>query len=104
MFRITEDPSSVCLVQCVAKNYENDSTVFFDMKRVGVMAGKHFDIVRRDPTTGTRKLLSRIGVPRTRVSYTWYLFLTNNFPIVHSNSSISETVRNRTHVHINIFA
>ena len=30
--------------------------------------------------------------------------LINNFEVVHSNSSISETVRNRTHVHINIFA
>jgi hypothetical protein len=32
-----------------------------------------------------------------------YLFLTNNFATVHSNSSISETVRNGTHVHINSF-
>ena len=27
MFRITEDPSSGSLVQCLAKNYENDSIV-----------------------------------------------------------------------------
>ena len=32
-----------------------------------------------------------------------YLFLINNFVVVHSNSSISETVRNRTDVHVNIF-
>ena len=32
----------------------------------------------------------------------WFLLI-KNFAVVHSNSSISETVRNRTHVHINIF-
>ena len=31
MFRITEDPSSGKLVQCLAKNYKNDSIVFVDM-------------------------------------------------------------------------
>jgi len=38
MFRITEDPSSVRLVQWLAKNYKNDSTVSVDMGKVGVMA------------------------------------------------------------------
>ena len=38
MFRITEDPSSVNLVQCLAKNYKNDSIVSVDMDKVGVMA------------------------------------------------------------------
>ena len=38
MFRITEDPSSVSLVQCLAKNYKNDSIVSVDMDKVGVMA------------------------------------------------------------------
>ena len=39
MFRITEDPSSGSLVQCVAtKNYKNYSIVSFDMDKVGVMA------------------------------------------------------------------
>ena len=38
MFRITEDPSSGRLVQCLAKNYKNDSFVFVDMTKVGVMA------------------------------------------------------------------
>ena len=38
MFRITEDPSSGKLVQCLAKNYKNDSIVFVDMDKVGVMA------------------------------------------------------------------
>jgi len=38
MFRITEDPSSGSLVQCLAKNYKNDSIVSVDMDRVGVMA------------------------------------------------------------------
>ena len=38
MFRITEDPSSWRLFQCLAKNYKNDSIVFVDMDKVGVMA------------------------------------------------------------------
>ena len=36
MFRITEDPSSGSLVQCLAKNYKNDSIVSVDMDNVGV--------------------------------------------------------------------
>ena len=38
MFRITEDASSGRLVQCLAKNYKNDSIVSVDMDKVGVMA------------------------------------------------------------------
>jgi len=38
MFRITADPSSGRLVQCLAKNYKNDSIEFVDMDVVGVMA------------------------------------------------------------------
>jgi len=38
VFRITEDPSSGSLVQCLAKNYKNDSIVSVDIDRVGVMA------------------------------------------------------------------
>ena len=38
MFRITEDPSSGSLAQCLAKNYKNDSIVSVDMDKVGVMA------------------------------------------------------------------
>ena len=34
---ITEDPSSGCLVQCLAKYYKNDSIVSVDMDMVGVM-------------------------------------------------------------------
>jgi len=37
MFRITEDPSSGSLVQCLTKNYKNGSIVSFDMDKVGVM-------------------------------------------------------------------
>ena len=37
MFRITEDPSSGSLVQCLATNYKNDSIVSVDMNKVGVM-------------------------------------------------------------------
>ena len=38
MFRITEDPSSGSLVQCLVKNYKNDSIVSVDMDKVSVMA------------------------------------------------------------------
>jgi len=38
MFRITKDPSSGSLVQCLVKSYKNDSIVSVDMDRVGVMA------------------------------------------------------------------
>jgi len=38
MFRITEDPSSGNLVQCLVKNYKNGSIVSVDMDKVGVMA------------------------------------------------------------------
>jgi len=37
MFRITEDPSSGSLVQCLAKNYKNGSVVSVDMDKVSVM-------------------------------------------------------------------
>jgi len=38
MFWITEDPSSGSVVQCLAKNYKNDSIMSVDMDMVGVMA------------------------------------------------------------------
>ena len=38
MFQITEDPSPGSLLQCLAKNYKNDSIVSVDMDKVGVMA------------------------------------------------------------------
>jgi len=38
MFRITEDPSSGSLVQCLAKYYKNDSIGSVDTYKVGVMA------------------------------------------------------------------
>jgi len=38
MFRITEDPSSGSLLQCLSKNYKNDSIVSVDMDKAGVMA------------------------------------------------------------------
>jgi len=38
MFRITEDPSSWSLVQCLAKYYKNGSIVSVDMDKVSVMA------------------------------------------------------------------
>ena len=38
MFRITEEPSSGSLVQCLAKNYKAGSIVSVDMDKVGFMA------------------------------------------------------------------
>jgi len=38
MFRITEDPSSGSLVQCVAKTYTCDSILSLDMNKFGVLA------------------------------------------------------------------
>jgi len=38
MFRITEDPSSGRIVQCLATNYKNDTIVSVDMDMVCVMA------------------------------------------------------------------
>ena len=38
MFRITEDPSSGSLVQCLAKNCKKDFIVSVDMDRVGFIA------------------------------------------------------------------
>ena len=38
MFRITEDPSSGSLVQCLAKDYKNGSIVSVDMDKVSAMA------------------------------------------------------------------
>ena len=42
MFRITEDPSSGSLVQCLAKDSNNDSIVSVDMDKVGVRAENSF--------------------------------------------------------------
>ena len=44
MFRITEDPSSGSLVQCLAKNNKNDSIVSVDMYKVGVMAAYSYPL------------------------------------------------------------
>ena len=38
MFRITEDPLSGSLVQCLAKNYKNGSIVSVDTDKVGITA------------------------------------------------------------------
>jgi hypothetical protein len=42
MFQVTEDLSSGSLVQCLVKNYKNDSIVSVDMDKVNVMAA-YFD-------------------------------------------------------------
>ena len=49
MFRITEDPSSGNLVQCLAKNYKNDSIMSVDMDKVSVHNGSEYAAVT--PTT-----------------------------------------------------
>ena len=49
MFRITEDPSSGSLDQCVAKNYKNDSIVSVDTDNVGVMAAYSDSLCVRAP-------------------------------------------------------
>jgi len=38
MFQNTEDPSSGSIVQCLAKNYRNDTIVSVDMDAFGVVA------------------------------------------------------------------
>ena len=38
MFRITEDPSSESIVQCLAKNYKTGSIVSVDKDKVGVLS------------------------------------------------------------------
>ena len=67
MFRITEDPSSGSLVQCLAKNYKNDSIVSVDKNKVGVMAaysdplcvcvvyciGRHYALCKKELHTRT---------------------------------------------------
>jgi len=70
MFRITEDPSSGSLVQCLAKNYKNDSIVSVDTGKVGVMAAycdrsmlwqhilaKHFTRLSDDGSSVIRNML-----------------------------------------------
>jgi len=44
MFRITEDPPSGKLIQCLAKNYKNDSIVSVDMDKFGVMSAYSFPL------------------------------------------------------------
>ena len=53
MFRTTEDPSSMNLVQCLAKNYKNDSIVSVGIDKVGVMAAYEFcsKSIRTDHST-----------------------------------------------------
>jgi hypothetical protein len=62
MFRITEDPSSGSLVQCLVKNYKNDSIVSVDMNKVGVMAAYS------DPLCVC--VVQHIRVPPYTVNYT----------------------------------
>ena len=58
MFRIAEDPSSGSLVQCLAKNYKNDSIVSVDMDRVGVMAAYSYTVNYTHTHTHTHTTVS----------------------------------------------
>ena len=63
MFRVTEDPSSGSLVQCLAKNYKNDQRV------------RHPCCVYNTPLQFTRIILS---CPLTwTISVLWQHILTN---------------------------
>jgi len=58
MFRITEDPSSGRIVQCLAKNYKNNSIASVGMGKVGVMAAYCDPLcvcVRTRTTTNVRR-------------------------------------------------
>jgi len=54
MFLITEDPSSGSLVQCLAKNYKNDSIVSVDTVYEGTSAFIYSELYTR--TTGQNML------------------------------------------------
>ena len=56
MLRITEDPSSGSLVECLAKNYKNDSIVSVDLDKVGVLA-KHCTRLPDDGSCVIRNML-----------------------------------------------
>jgi len=66
MFRITEDPSSGSLVQCLAKNYKNDSIVPIDMDKVGVIAA------HSDPLYLHIEWTTHTLVPSYTVNYTHF--------------------------------
>ena len=57
MFRITEDPSSGSLVQCLAKNYKKDSIVSVDTDVFCVMAAKHCTRLPDDWSSVIRNML-----------------------------------------------
>jgi len=64
MFRITEDPSSGSLVQCLAKDYESDSIVSVDMDKAGVMAA-YCDLLCVCVVTGSAFLYSELHTRTT---------------------------------------
>ena len=63
MFRITEDPSSGSLVQCLSKNYSNDSIVSVDMDKVGVMAA----YCDRDKIKHGRSVLGKLTAMKWKI-------------------------------------
>jgi hypothetical protein len=99
MFRITEDPSSGKLVQCLAKNYKKDSVVSVDMDVVGVMAANSDPVcmcivhcIARSPSTVNVMVKTNIPnyfwppVYRSDNSEFWFRTLTGHNPMrrVHS--------------------
>jgi len=57
MFLITEDPSSGSLVQCLAKNYKNVSTVFGHDRIILVILAKHCTRLPDDGSSVIRNML-----------------------------------------------
>jgi len=83
MFRIAQDPSSGSLVQCLTKNYKNDSVVSVDMDKAGVMA------VYSDPlcvcvvqlTTHTHNAISPMLYFIIRVFFPFHVVLAANMSV-----------------------
>ena len=61
MFRITEGPLSGRLVQCLAKNYKNNSIVFVEMDKFGVMATYSYTVNCTHTNTHTHTTTSVCG-------------------------------------------
>ena len=57
MFRITEDPSSGSLVQCLAKNYKIDSIVSVDMDKDRIVLVIFSQALYKAPSSVIRNML-----------------------------------------------
>ena len=92
MFRITEDPSSGSLVQCLAKNCKNDSNVSVDMDKVSVMAA-YSDLL-------CMCVVHCSSVPSYTVNYTVYEGISYTMNYTHAQQ-VSICCRNTDPVHVN---